>query len=80
MQKRLSTNQGQEAGLGKQVNFSLRSGWFKVSEGSSFPNLGLVSLKKDKMADSLSAVVESCRDSALNLINQFSSKGPTGRR
>lgn len=39
-------------------NLSLRTGCFKVFEGSSSANLRLVSLKKDRMADGLATVIQ----------------------
>lgn len=49
-----------------------------VFEGSSSSHLGLVHLKKDRMADWSAAVVSACSD--MILVSQFISGGPAGGR
>lgn len=47
-----------QIGVGESKMQPLLQGWgYKVSEASSSPNLGFVSLKKDRMADGLTTVV-----------------------
>ena len=57
----------------------LSEGWgfWKVFEGSSYSDLRLVSLKKDRMANWSATAMNTCPDLALDLLSQFisNSKG-----
>lgn len=71
--------------LGKLKPSSPLESWgffffFSSWGGSSSPNSGLVSMKKDKMADRPSTVMWTCPHPALNLLGWSISRDPTGQR
>lgn len=72
-----------EAGYWEAESQPPTEGWsfWKVFEGSSYPGLRLVSLKKERVANWSATAVNTCPDLALDLLNQFisNSKGLLAR-